>query len=333
MRLCAHNAIFRLTLYRSCNRGIQMQLSDRIGRRMKLHDLHVLMTVVQAGSMNKSAALLNTTQPAVSRSIADLERSLGVRLLDRHQQGVEPTEYGRALLRCGMAVFDELREGVRNIESLADPTAGELRIGCNPCLTAGFVSDVMEQLSRRYPRLVFHVISADGAALRRHVLERKVDLLIARQSGSVIDKQLRFEFLFDDSYVIAAGVQSSWSRRRTIKLAELAAEPWVMPEPDTGASSFALEVFRAHGLDFPRASAFVAPVARMNLLATGRFLSIFSQSRVYTNRSQLKVLPVALQKVRLPIGIITLRGRALSPTAQLFIKDARELAKPLAKAH
>ena len=87
-----------------------MQVSDRIGRRMKLHDLHVLMTVVQAGSMNKAAALLHTTQPAISRSIAELEHAFGVRLLDRHQHGVEPTDYGRALLGCGAAVFDELGE-------------------------------------------------------------------------------------------------------------------------------------------------------------------------------------------------------------------------------
>ena len=71
--------------------GADMQLSDRIGRRMKLHDLHVLMTVVQAGSMGKAAQRLNTSQPAISRSIAELEHALGVRLLDRHRQGVEPT--------------------------------------------------------------------------------------------------------------------------------------------------------------------------------------------------------------------------------------------------
>ena len=62
-----------------------MQLSDRIGRRIKLHDLHVLMAVAQAGSMSRAAQLLNTTQPAISRSIADLEHTLGVRLLDRRR--------------------------------------------------------------------------------------------------------------------------------------------------------------------------------------------------------------------------------------------------------
>ena len=95
-----------------------MSLSDRVGRRIKLHDLHMLMTVVQAGSMGKAAERLNTVQPAISRSIAELEHALGVRLLDRHRQGVEPTEYGRALLDCGVAMFDDLRRASSTSSSL-----------------------------------------------------------------------------------------------------------------------------------------------------------------------------------------------------------------------
>ena len=72
-------------------------------------DLHVLMTVAQAGSMGKAALMLNTTQPNISRSIGKLERAFGVRLLDRRRRGIEPTERGCALLDCGAAVFDELR--------------------------------------------------------------------------------------------------------------------------------------------------------------------------------------------------------------------------------
>src|SRR5262249_47480612 len=96
-----------------------MKLSDRIGRRMKLHDLHVLMSVVQSGSMGKAASVLNTTQSAISRSITELEHAIGVRLLDRSRQGVELTEYGRALFEGGAAVFDDLRQAVKKIEFLA----------------------------------------------------------------------------------------------------------------------------------------------------------------------------------------------------------------------
>src|SRR6266404_3747524 len=125
-----------------------MELSDRIGRRMKLHDLHVLMSVVQAGSMGKAAALLNTTQPAISRSIAELEHAVGVRLLDRNRQGVAPTEYGRALLDCGAAVFDELRQGVKKIEFLVDPTVGDIRVGANEEIIGGMLPDRFDHWPR-----------------------------------------------------------------------------------------------------------------------------------------------------------------------------------------
>src|SRR4030088_3569292 len=170
--------------------GAVMQLSDRIGNRMKLQDLHVLMTVVQAGSMGKAAQILNTTQPNVSRSIGELEQALGVRLLD-----------------CGAAVFDDLRQGVRNIAFLADPTAGELRIGTTTFLAASFVSALVDRLSRRYPRIAFHLVTGYTETLHQELAERNVDLLIIRGSGPIADPRYDFEFLFDDSYVVAAGAQ------------------------------------------------------------------------------------------------------------------------------
>jgi DNA-binding transcriptional LysR family regulator len=87
-----------------------MKVSDRIGRRMKLHDLHVLMAVVQAGGMGKAARRLNTSQSAISRSIAELEHTFGVRLLDRSRRGVEPTQCGQALLGFGAAPINDQLE-------------------------------------------------------------------------------------------------------------------------------------------------------------------------------------------------------------------------------
>lgn len=311
-----------------------MQLSDRIGSRMKLQDLHVLMTVVQAGSMGKAAQRLNTTQPNISRSIAELEHALGVRLLDRHRQGVEPTEYGRALLDCGVAVFDDLRQGVKNIESLADPTAGEVRVGSTAFLAASFVSALVDRLSRRYPRIIFHLVTGYMETLQRELSERNVDLLILRSSGPIADERLDFEFLFDDSYVVAAGAQSSWVRRRRIELAELVNESWVLPPSGSVIGSIVSEAFRAGGLDYPRVTVVTdSPHTRISLLATGRFVTIFPASalRFPARRAELKVLPVELPMARRPNGIVTLKNRTLSPVAQLFIDCAREVAKPLAK--
>jgi len=311
-----------------------MQLSDRIGCRMKLHDLHVLVAVVQAGSMSKAAALLNTGQPAISRSIADLEHALGVRLLDRSRQGVTPTEYGRALLDGGTAVFDDLRQTVKNIASLADPSVGEVRVGCNPFLAATFVSAVVDQLSRRYPRVVFRLVTAYVETLHRELIERNVDFLIARRFTSIADERLDYELLFDDSYSVVVGTQNPWARRRRIELAELVNELWVLPPPESGIGSVIMETFRASGLDYPRATV-VADFseARMSLVMTGRFLTISPNSahRFSAKRPELKVLPIKQPLGHAPVGIVILKSRTISPMAQLFIKSCRELAKQPAK--
>jgi len=312
-----------------------MQLIDRIGCRVKLHDLHVLMAVMQAGSMSKAAALLNTGQPAISRSIADLERALGVRLLDRSRQGVTPTEYGRALLEGGTAVFDDLRQTVKNIASLADPSVGEVRVGCNPFLAATFVSAVIDQLSRRYPRAVFRLVTAHGVeTLHRELTERNVDFLIARRFTSIADARLDYELLFDDSYSIVVGTQNPWARRRRIELAELVNELWVIPSPESGLGSVVMEAFRANGLDCPRATV-VADFseARMSLVMTGRFLTISPNSayRFSARRPELQVLPLKQSLGHAPVGIVTLKNRTLSPIMQLFIKSCRELAKQMVK--
>ena len=301
---------------------------------MKLQDLHVLMTVVQAGSMGKAAQILNTTQPNISRSIGELEQALGVRLLDRHRQGIEPTEYGRALLDCGVAAFDDLRQGVKNIAFLADPAAGELRIGTTTFLAATFVSALVDRLSRRYPRIVFHLVTGYTETLHRELAERNVDLLIIRGSGPIADPRYDFEFLFDDSYVVAAGAQNQWVRRRRIEIAELVNELWVLPPPDSVIGSIVMDAFRASGLDYPRVSVVTdCPHMRISLLATGRFVTIFPASafRFLTKRSELKILPVELPTARRPNGIVTLKNRALSPVARLFIDCAREVAKTPAK--
>src|ERR1051326_4667099 len=309
-----------------------MQLSDRIARQVTLHDLHVLMSVVQAGSMNKAAAHLNTVQSAISRSIADLERSIGVRLLDRTAQGVEPTEYGRALFDGGTAVFDDLRPAAKNIEFLADPAAGEVRIGSSALLAASFVSDVIDRLSRRYPRIMFHLVTGYIDTLHRDLCERNVDLLIERRFAHIVDERMDFEFLFDESFVVAAGARNQWVRRRRIELADLASEPWVLPPPGSVIGSIAKEAFRAGRLDYPATTVVTdSPPVRVSLLATGRLATILPASALKfpAGHPEIKVLPVRLLTSHLQSGIVTLKSRALSPVTQLFIDCAREVDEKL----
>src|SRR5262245_25932428 len=132
-----------------------MQWTHRIDRRLNPRDLHIFRVVAEHGNISKAADSLATSRPVISRTIADLERTLGVPLFDRSPQGVEPTLYGRALRKLAVTVFDDLRQGIQEIEFLANPTAGEVRIGCSESMTAGLVSAAISRLSQRYPKFIF----------------------------------------------------------------------------------------------------------------------------------------------------------------------------------
>ena len=122
-----------------------MQWNERVGRRLKLKDLHMLETIAKLGSMVRTAEELGISQPAISKAMADLELSLGVSLLDRNARGVALTESGRVLVRRSRTVFDEIRQGLVEIEHLSDPTGGEARIGTGEAMTA-FVSTIVDRL-------------------------------------------------------------------------------------------------------------------------------------------------------------------------------------------
>jgi DNA-binding transcriptional LysR family regulator len=311
-----------------------MRWNDRIGRRIKLADLHILLAVAESGSMARAASQLAISHPVISRSISELERTLGVRLLERNPRGVELTEFGRALLSRSHAAFDELRQGVKDIEFLADPTSGEVRIGTTHPLATSFVSAVIDRLSRRYPRIVFHVETGTGEVQRRNLLERSVDLLIFRRIGLFADEQTSFEFLFESPYVVAADARSPWAKRRRIELADLMGELWALPPPGDSFGPFVADAFRASGLEFPRA-AVIASALEMcaNLLRTGRYLAILPEFWLqFPDRHPfIRKLAVELPIAGAPIGIITLKNRTPSPVVQRFIDSSREVAKPLTR--
>jgi DNA-binding transcriptional LysR family regulator len=307
---------------------------QRLGRHLKLRDLNVLSTVARCGSMGKAAAQLAVSQPAISKAIAEMEYTLGVRLLDRGPLGAEPTIYGRVLLDRGLVAFDELRQAVKHIEFLADPTAGEVRVATPVILASGFVAAVADRISRRHPRIVVHLLAAESGMTYRALEERKAEMVIVGIFGPVAEEHLSAEILYHETYVVVAGAQNPWTRRRKIALADLLNEPWTLPPPDSLTGSLMVEAFRAEGLDFPRATVVTSSTpARNALLATGRFLTIVPSSalKFCTWKPELKALPIDMPTARRPIGILTLKNRTLSPVAQLFIDCAREIAKPLTR--
>jgi|SRR5690349_8331599 len=310
------------------------QWERKIGRRLRLRDLFVFFTVVESGSMAKAAQQLGVSTPAVSDVIGDLEHVLSVRLLDRTPKGVQPTSYGRALLARGHAAFDELSQGIRDIEFIADPGAGEVRIGCPESL-ATFLVPVIEALTRQNRRMRFSVQqvrwpTVDFPELR----ERKIDLVLARlvrlPRGGRLGEDLDAAVLFDDPFAVVVGRTSPWAKRRRIDLADLTNEPWILTPLDVLAGLFVTEAFESRGLKPPTPVVETSSIhLRNNLAGGGNYIAVLPRSvlKLNADRYGLKELPIRLSAQPSPVAIVTLRDRTLTPAVATFIKCAHEVAR------
>lgn len=307
----------------------------RLGRQLKLRDLHVLFAVAQFGSMAKAAAHFSVTQPAISQAIADLEHAVGVRLVDRGPHGVVPTVYGEKLLKRGTEAFDALKLGMRDIESLLDPGAGEVAVGADMSYIAGgFVSALIEQVGKRYPNVSIDVVETTTTMAGpefRELRDRKVDLMLGRLTNPIVADDLKVERLFDESIVVVAGTKSPWVGRRKIDLEELMDARWILAPPANMARTLVENAFRARGLEPPRPRVTTYSMQlRMQLLATGRYLTVLTDStvRYSAKRWSLKTLPVNLGP-RLPVVIVTLKDRTLTPAVELVIDQVRAMVRAM----
>jgi DNA-binding transcriptional LysR family regulator len=305
---------------------------NRIGRRLKLRDLHILSVVVEWGSMAKAATQLAMSQPAVSESIASLEAALGVRLLDRSARGVEPTRYAHALLKRGNVVFDELMQGVKEIEFMANPTTGEVRVASGDTAAASLLAPAIDAMSRRYPNIVVHVSQASAEPLEYPELrQRRVDLVLARMSKAFTQNDLDTETLFDDPPRVVVGASSRLARRRNVTLADLVGETWTLTS-DQVIHDFIWESFHSKGIPPPKERVVASSMLlRSKLLATGRYVTVLPDSVLRYNAKQwsLKALPIDLGMSTMAVRLVTLKNRAISPVVKLFMDQVRATAKPL----
>jgi DNA-binding transcriptional LysR family regulator len=232
-----------------------------------------------------------------------------------------------------VAVFDELRQGVKDIEFLADPTAGEVRIGASIAVAAGFVVAVINRLRRQHPRLNFHLLAADTATTCRALEERKIDLAVVHIIEPLPAGDLVAEFLFHEPQVVAAAPENRWTRRRSVQLSDLMNEPWTLPPAETQFGNLAVEAFRVHGLGLPAMLVTSALPVRQALVATGRFLTLVPRVVLAfpPGSAILKRLPIDLPSTQRPVGIVALKNRTLSSAAEHFRECLHAFAKPLAR--
>jgi DNA-binding transcriptional LysR family regulator len=304
-----------------------MLRDDRIGRRLRLKDLHTLQTVAEVGSMAKASKLLALSQPAISKAISDMEQTLGAPLLDRSHRGIELTECGRVLIERCRVIFDEVKQGISEIENLSDPTQGEVRVGTIGPVT-GVVSEIICQLTRRYPRITYDVTVSDPDKLERELRERRLDVLLTRWNSRLEADDLVAEVLYESTLVVMADKSHPMVPRKKLGLAELMQEQWTLSPPDTFLGRIGVDLFRRKKLPLPPTIVTTSSLyMRLNLLASGRFLSLIPTTllRHRSNRAWLRAVSVDLSDSTGPVALITVRNRRTGGAVKLFQEASRAL--------
>src|SRR5215470_3308806 len=297
----------------------------RRARRLKVRDLDMLQVLADAGSMAAAAEHLALSQPAVSKAMSEMEHSLGAQLLDRNSRGVALTESGRVWLERGRIILDEVRQGIIDVEHLSDPTKGEVRVGTTEPATV-VVSEIINALSRRHPRITFQVFVSDTGSLLRELRERRLDILITRWFPTPDTNDLKAEILYKAPLAVMADRRHPLLRRRGLSLSDLMDELWVLSPPDSLLGRLVRDVFRRKKLKLPQAAVTTLSMyMRLNLLATGRFLTVLPVTMIRhpANRAWLRTLAVDLGDTTGANAAITLKKRPAAGAVKLFVDESR----------
>jgi DNA-binding transcriptional LysR family regulator len=308
-----------------------MLWDDRIGRRLRLKDLHTLQTIAEIGSMAKAANLLALSQPAISKAIADMEHVVGASLLERSSRGVELTESGRILVARGRVIFDEVRQGLKDIETLADPTRGDLRIGAADPLTV-VVAEIVAELSSKYPRITYQVTINDADTTLRQLRDRELDVVLTRWNPETTPDDLSFEILFHSPLAVLANKSHPLVKRKKLNLKDLTGERWTLSPPDSYFGRIATDVFRREKLEMPLSVVTTISIhMRVDLLASGNFISMLPTYilRQQGNGAWLRALDVNLNEAG-PIAAITLKKRRPAGTLKLFQETSHRISRTIA---
>ena len=308
-----------------------MKWDDRVSRRLRLKDLHTLQTVAEVGSMAKASERLALSQPAISKAISDMERTLAAPLLERSSRGVELTECGRLVIEHARVIFDEIRQSVSGIEQLSDPARGLIRIGTTEPIM-GVAAEIINEVARRYPRISYEVTVSDTDTLVRELRERTFDVVLTRWAPASAADDLAVQVLFKSPFVVMVERHHPLLRRKKLNLGDLMQEQWTFSPSDTFAGRMMIDLFRRRKLPFPQTVVTSNSVfMRLSLVASGRFLTVLPEQllRYRSNSTWLRALDIDLGDSSQPTASITLKRRRTGGPLTLFKQIGPEVCKAM----
>jgi DNA-binding transcriptional LysR family regulator len=300
---------------------------------MELRQLRHFVAVVDSGNLSRAAERVAISQPALTRSIKNLEDMLGMDLLERKPRGVTPTEAGLALYRHAQIVLNACQRLTREVRELERGVTGTVHVGVAAMYATHLTSQVAEVLCEAHPRLALVINEAFFEDLLRQLNDGRVDVIFTNFPPVSVSHNLVLEPLTTVRSSIMAGRTHPLAGRRELTRADLVPYRWVIADQPHAQDSFE-KFFSADGLPPPR------DVFRTNslnlmlsLVASGRFLSPLPEHLNHERMAdRLRSLPVDNHVIERPAGLIYRVGEQERPALSYVLEAFRAVAKTQAQS-
>lgn len=307
---------------------------DRVLRsNLKLRHLQLLVALDEFRHLGRAAEFLSVTQPAVSKTLAEIERMFELSLFTRSTRGTEPTPYGAAVVRFARSVLSDYDRTRDEIAAVASGAAGRTRVGCMVVALPVLMVRAVALLKAQSALTSVLVEEGDLTRLLPRLRVGELDFFVGRLEPGYAAPDLDTEALYDEPMCVVAPPGHALAKRRRLDWSDLAREPWVVPPPWASSRIKLNQMFYKHGLtppqDLVESASFLATLSFVRERPALGFLAR-QVAQHFERQGLLKVLPIEVPIELPPVGIITLRGRQITPASAQLMRCLREAAGTLA---
>ncbi|MCP1308884.1 LysR family transcriptional regulator [Paenibacillus tyrfis] len=281
---------------------------------MEWQQLEYFHTVARLQHMTLAAQTLCITQPALSRSIARLEKELGVPLFERNGRAIVLNRYGRLFLNRVNRIMNEYQEGKRELEDLIHPEHGEVSLGFLHTLGVHSIPDVIRSFRSAYPQIHFQLHQNSTQFLLDQLSAGGIDLCMAAPQET---KHMQWASLWNEELFVIVPKDHPLAASESVLLEDIRSEPLISFKKGYGLRKITDKLFEQAGIgpDIRFEGDEVHTIA--GLVAAGLGVAVIPDTKGI-ERANLSFLRVRWPECRRVIGIGWIEGRYLSPAAERF---------------
>ena len=291
---------------------------------IELARLRAFKEVAERRSFSAAAAALNYTQSSVSQQVTNLERELGVTLIERSSRPVSLTQTGEIVLRHAEDLLGRAASIEHELAALTAGDAGTLRLGGFYTAWTSFLPPAVAEYAHEHPKVQLELRQLEPELALRALRAADLDLAIAYRFDPLDDGLGRLH-LFDDPYVVALHAEHPLTRRRAIPLARLAGERWVSPPAEAPYMRVLLRMCREQGFEPDVAFETIDIAMVQPLVAAGLAISVLPRLAASPLQGGVAVRRLEGDPPARSVELVELGGRRL-PEARGMVEAIRQSA-------